>query len=117
MGQREIARDILRKCVRFYGAPDFCPDDQSWLGEKAPPITGMRTMSACMLFLWVARPLLDYRRDPEVEAIVSRSIDAVLHHHHNAAFDLINEVIDHDLSHTGRNGTATGRLSGLRSSL
>lgn len=96
-----IARDILVKCVRLYDAPDFCPEDRSWLGDKAPPITGMRTLSAWMLFLWVARALLDYRRDPEVEAIVHRSIDAVLHHHHNPAFDLINEVINHDLSHTG----------------
>lgn len=100
-----VARDILRKCVKLYDAPDFCPGDQSWLrswlGQETPPITGARTLSAWMLFLWAARPLLDYKSDPAIVEIVDRSIEAVLHHHYNPEFDLINEVINHDLSHTG----------------
>ena len=100
-GYRDVARQILRKCVRLYDRADFCPDDRSWLGDDAPPITGMRTISAWMLFLWVGQTLLDDRHDDEVEAIVSRSIEAVLDHHFNEEIGLINEVVDHDLKHTG----------------
>ena len=98
---RTIALEILRKSVRLYDAEDFCEDDRSWLGDDAPPVTGMRTLSAWMLFLWAGLALLEDRDDPEVEALVSRSIDAVLVGHLNPAFDLVNEVRAHDLGSAG----------------
>ncbi len=100
-GYREIALQLLRKSVRLYDSPTFCPEDQSWLGEDAPPITGMRTLSAWMLFLWVGLALLEDQENAEVEALVDRSIDALFHHHLNEDFGLINEVVGHDLRHTG----------------
>ena len=103
---REVARQILRKCVRIYDRDDFCPDDRSWLGDEAPPITGMRTISAWMLFLWVGQALLEGGPgnsvgDDEVEAIVTRSIEAVLDSHYNEEIGLINEVVGHDMQRAG----------------
>jgi len=45
--------------------------------------------------------LLEGDDDAEVEGIVDRSIDALFDHHLNDDFGLINEVVAHDLQHTG----------------
>ncbi|MFC1607643.1 AGE family epimerase/isomerase [Candidatus Latescibacterota bacterium] len=97
-----LAKDILLKCVRIYDRDDYCPNPAGgMLGPDIPPLTGARMLSEWMVFLWVAMPLLDYKSDPDVEEIVSRCFEAVLDCHYNPQFDLVNEYLNHDLSHTG----------------
>jgi mannose/cellobiose epimerase-like protein (N-acyl-D-glucosamine 2-epimerase family) len=38
------------------------------------------------------------RPDPELEAVARRAVDAVVNHHYNPEFGLINELLNHDLS-------------------
>jgi len=96
-----IAKDILLKCVRIYDSADYCPNPAgNLLGPDTPPLAGARMVSEWMVLLWVVMPLLDYKNDSDVEEIASRCIDAVLNYHHNPRFDLVNEYLNHDLSHT-----------------
>jgi len=96
-----LAKDILLKCVRIYDRDDYCPNPAGKsLGPDIPSMAGARQLSEWMVFLWVVMPLLDYKSDSDVEEIASRCIDAVLNHHHNQEFDLVNEYLNHDMSHT-----------------
>ena len=42
--------------------------------------------------------MLEFKSDPEVEAVGARCVDAILNYHLNPAFNLCNEVLNHDLS-------------------
>jgi len=42
--------------------------------------------------------MLEMRPDQNIEAVAARCVDAVVNHHYNADFGLINELINHDLS-------------------
>ena len=45
--------------------------------------------------------MLAMKPDPELQAVVDRSIDALLNHHFNPRFRLVNELMNHDLSRPG----------------
>jgi mannose/cellobiose epimerase-like protein (N-acyl-D-glucosamine 2-epimerase family) len=51
-----------------------------------------------MVFLRTSYCLLSHKHDTEIEKIISRCIDALMTHHNNSEFDLINEVMNHDLT-------------------
>jgi mannose/cellobiose epimerase-like protein (N-acyl-D-glucosamine 2-epimerase family) len=42
--------------------------------------------------------MLEMHPDPELEAVARRSVDAITNHHFNPDFQLINELLNHDLS-------------------
>jgi mannose/cellobiose epimerase-like protein (N-acyl-D-glucosamine 2-epimerase family) len=54
-----------------------------------------------MVLLNCAQQMLETRSDPEIEAVARRSVDAVMNHHYNPAYGLINEQVNHDLSRIG----------------
>jgi len=62
------------------------------------PVEGPRVLGHWMVLLRMATQMLETAPDPEIEEIAKRSVDALLDHHQNPAFDLMNEVINHDLS-------------------
>ena len=98
----EIAKDTLLKCVRIYDKPDYCPNPAGKnLGPDTPPLSGARILSEWMVLLWAALPLLNYKSDPDVEEVAARCIDAAIKFHYNPGFDLVNEYLNHDLTHTG----------------
>lgn len=93
------ARDLLLKCVAMYDRPDYRPTiGQTYLGADARPFPGARILGVWMVLLRVATQMLERRLDPDVERVADRALQAVLDHHLNPAFNLLNELLNHDLS-------------------
>lgn len=93
------ARNLLLKCVEIYDRPDYRPTiGQTYLGPDARPFPGARILGVWMVLLRVATQILERRADAQVEAVADRAVRALLDHHLNPAFDLLNELLDHDLS-------------------
>lgn len=93
-----LAKEILLKCVRIYDRPDYYPNAGKVLGPDTPPFPGLRFLAAWMLLLRISTPMLERVRDPEIEKIAARCLDAIINYHYNPSFGLTNEVINHDLS-------------------
>lgn len=91
----EIARDIVLRCVRRYDREDY-PEEA--LGPDGPVVPAPRIQGHWMCLINTIGGMLENRSDPELEAILDRSLDAVLNHHYNPEFGLNNEVLNHDLS-------------------
>ena len=51
-----------------------------------------------MLLLRVGSQMLAQRDDPQIKAVVDRSLDAIFNHHYNPEYDLLNEVLNHDMT-------------------
>jgi mannose/cellobiose epimerase-like protein (N-acyl-D-glucosamine 2-epimerase family) len=51
-----------------------------------------------MVLIRIISQMLQQRADLELEKILSHSVDAVLNHHYNPAFQLNNELLNHDYS-------------------
>jgi mannose/cellobiose epimerase-like protein (N-acyl-D-glucosamine 2-epimerase family) len=93
------AKQILLKCVRLYDRPDYRPTiGQTYFGPSAPPFPGARIQGVWMTLIRAATQMLEMRPDPEVEAVASRCVDAITNHHYNADYELINELLNHDLT-------------------
>ena len=103
----DIAKKILMKCVDIYdNRPGYAslppvpntgtanPFNLNLPGVDRPRITGH-----WMVLLNCAQQMLETSRDPEIEALAARSVDAVMDHQYNPAYGLINEYINHGLSH------------------
>jgi mannose/cellobiose epimerase-like protein (N-acyl-D-glucosamine 2-epimerase family) len=87
------------KCVRLYDRPDYRPTiGQTYFGPSAPPFPGARIQGVWMTLIRAATQMLEMRPDPEVEAVASRCVDAITNHHYNADYELINELLNHDLT-------------------
>jgi mannose/cellobiose epimerase-like protein (N-acyl-D-glucosamine 2-epimerase family) len=107
------AREILMKCLRIYDRPEYFPEAAKGYVETLPLIPGARIGGHWFMLLNLATLMLEARPDAEIEAVAGRAVDAVMNYHYNPDFDLINEVINHDLSrpandiaqlvHTGHN--------------
>ena len=94
-----MAKDTMLKCLRIYDRPDYYPRaGADYLGSDAPPFPGARIIGVWMVLLRLTTQMLEFKSDPEVEAVAARCVDAVLNRHMNQEFDLINELINHDLS-------------------
>ena len=88
---------ILLKCVRRYDKPDYHPQiGQTYLGPAARPFPGARVQGVWMVLLRATTQMLAHRDDAELRKVSDRCIDAVLNHHYNPRFGLINELINHD---------------------
>jgi len=95
----EQAKQILLKCVGLYDRPDYRPSiGQTYLGPSAPPFPGARIQGVWMTLIRASTQMLEMRPDKDIEAVAARCVDAVVNHHYNADFGLINELINHDLS-------------------
>jgi mannose/cellobiose epimerase-like protein (N-acyl-D-glucosamine 2-epimerase family) len=95
----EMAKQLVLKCVRLYDRADYRPEiGQTYLGKDARPFPGARIQGVWMVLIRVTAQMLEMRPDAELEKIAARSVDAVLNHHFNPAFNLNNELLNHDLS-------------------
>ena len=101
-GQREPwekAKRLVLKCVGLYDRPDYRPAiGQTYLGPAARPFPGARIQGVWMVLVRVVTQMLEMRPDPELEALARRAVDAVVNHHYNPEFGLINELLNHDLT-------------------
>ncbi len=95
----ELAREIVLKCVHLYDRPDYeLRIGETYLGPGARPFPGARIQGVWMVLIRVTSEMLKTRHEPELERIVSRAVSAVIDHHFNPAFELNNELLNHDLS-------------------
>jgi N-acylglucosamine 2-epimerase len=93
------AREIVLKCLHKYDQPDYLPEiGQTYLGPSAPPFPGARIEGHWMVFLGTTTQMLAMHPDQQLQQISDRSIDALLNYHYNPRFQLINELVNHDLS-------------------
>ena len=91
------ARDTVLKCVRRYDQPDYNPNiGATYLGAGARPFPGARVQGVWMVLLRTTTQMLAMRDDDSLKQISDRCIDALLNHHLNPRFNLINELINHD---------------------
>jgi mannose/cellobiose epimerase-like protein (N-acyl-D-glucosamine 2-epimerase family) len=91
------AQEIIRKCVRRYDKPDYCPDiGKTYLGAAARAFPGARVQGVWMVLLRATTQMLRVRADAELQKLSDRCIDAVINRHYNPRFKLINELINHD---------------------
>jgi len=98
----EMAKGLVLKCDRIYNRPDYAPDIvASYSGPSAIPFPGARIQGVSMVLLRVIGAMLDQQGDRELQAILDRSVDAVTNRHYNPAFDLNNELLEHDYSRPG----------------
>ena len=86
----ELAKETMTKCLKIYDRPDF--------QDGASPYPGARNLWYWMLFMWFGTCMLDFEPDPELEKRTARCVDAIMNHHRHPKFDLMNNVISHDLS-------------------
>lgn len=93
------AIEIIRKSVARYDQPDYYPAiGETYLGPGAPPLSGARILGAWMVLLRLTTQMLRMRPDAELEALSNRALNAILKHHLNPRFELLNELLNHDLS-------------------
>lgn len=93
------ARDIVLKCVRRYDRTDYHPAiGETYLGPSARPFPGARVGGVWMVLIRTITQMLTSHADPDLQRISERAVNAVLDHHLNPRFDLLNELVNHDLS-------------------
>ena len=93
------AKRIVLGCVRKYDRDDYCPQiGETYLGAGARPFPGARIEGVWMMIIRTTTQMLEMHHDDELEALNRRAVDALLNHHWNPQFRLINELINHDLS-------------------
>ena len=91
-----IAKEILLKCLDLYDSNDF--SYQVYYGPEAPEVTAPRIGGHWMVLLRTAYCLLSHRPDNEIETVARRCVDALMNYHFNPEYDLMNEVLNHDLT-------------------
>jgi len=93
------AKQILFKCVRVYDRSDYCPQvAPSHLGPGAPPMPGARALATWMVVLRLVTQMLNHKYDGEIEAVADRCLDAIFNYHYHPQYDLMNEILNHDMS-------------------
>lgn len=95
----DMARELVLKCVRLYDRDDYRPTiGQTYLGPNAPSFPGARIQGVWMVLIRVVTQMLNMRADSDLERAAHRAVDAITKYHYNPGFDLINELLNHDLS-------------------
>ena len=92
------AKDILLKCIRIYDRPDY-PYHADY-GPDVLAMPGERILGHWMILLRLTTQMLEFKSDPEVEQVAVRCVDAVMNKHYIPEYQLINEVLNHDMTRT-----------------
>ncbi|MCE5251251.1 AGE family epimerase/isomerase [bacterium] len=102
-----MAKDIMLQCLKIYDSPDYPPagkDIFGWDPTKTKDadvplvVPAPRIQGHWMLLMRLGTQMLEFKADPEVEAVIGRSVDAVLNHHYSPEFRLDSEVLNHDMT-------------------
>ena len=93
---RALAKETVMKCMRRYESPDYVYT--STYGLDIEPLKAPSVLGHWMVFLNTCSQMLRYEDDKDLRWILQRSTEALLNHHLNPEFDLMNEIINHDLS-------------------
>lgn len=92
----DIAKEIVLSCLEKYDS-----DKYTFFVDYGPPdaqqIPAPRIVGHWMMFMRSSEALLKSRADPDLEHIAERSADALVNSHYVKDFDLIIEVLTHDM--------------------
>jgi len=86
----KLAKDTMRKCWKHYMSPEF--------QDGSSPYPGAKNLWYWMLFMWFGTNMLPLEPDDELEERTAICVDAIMNHHVNPKFDLMNNIINHDLT-------------------
>lgn len=90
------AKEILLKCLKIYNKPDYaCIVNY---GPQAEHAKGPRVLGHWMVIIRLVTQMLEYKSDPELKIIADECVDAIMNYHFNTEYNLINELLNHDLS-------------------
>ena len=92
----EKAKSILFKCLRIYDQPAY-PYHVDY-GSEVAPMKGERVLGHWMILLRLITQMLEFKSDPEVEKVASRCVDTIMNKHYIAEYQLMNEVLNHDMT-------------------
>lgn len=93
------AKKIVLSCLARYDSPDY--DFQVYyLSPNAVKVPAPRVLGHWMILLRSATQLLEISPDKDIEKLASRCVDAILNHHLNPEYNLLNELLDHDMTLT-----------------
>lgn len=87
------AKDIILKAVARYDRPDF-----TYAYEAENRLTGPRILGHWMILLSLSTQMLRQHADTEIKSLADRCVDAIMNHHLNPEFKLLNEALAHDMS-------------------
>jgi len=93
----EKSKEILLNCVDIYDSSGYLYKLEY---SPVPSFThAERVLGHWMIMLRLSTNLLKGRNDVEVEKVSTRCLDALMNHHYHTEFNLMIEVLNHDLSH------------------
>jgi N-acylglucosamine 2-epimerase len=91
-----LAKGIIFHCLERYDRPDY--EYNISYAPGRPKIQGPRVLGHWMIFLSLSTQILKHGPDPDFENLADRCIEAIMKYHMNAEFQILNEVINHDLT-------------------
>ena len=92
------AKNLLLKCVRKYENPDYA--FHANYGPDVTPFPGERVLGHWMILLRLSTQMLEFENDPEVEQVAARCVKAIMNEHFIPEYELLNEVLTHDMTRT-----------------
>jgi len=92
----DISKEILLSCMRRYDREDY--DYEVYYGPEEKHKRPARVLGHWMVLIRMVTQMLELRADPELELLADRCVDAIMKHHFNPEYGLMNEVMKHDLS-------------------
>lgn len=86
------AKEIVLKAVQRYDRPEFT---YNYKAENR--VAGSRILGHWMILLSVCTQMIRQRNDKEIRTLADRCVDAIMNHHLNPEYKLLNEALAHDL--------------------
>ena len=87
------AIEIVLKAVQRYDRSEF-----TYIYKAENRVSGPRILGHWMILLSVCTQMLRQRSDKEIRALADRCVDAIMNHHLNKDYRLLNEALAHDMS-------------------
>lgn len=89
----DLAKEIILKAVKRYDRPEF-----TYAYKAEQRVQGPRILGHWMILLSLSTQMLRQRPDKEIRELADRCVDAIMNHHLNPEYKLLNEALAHDLS-------------------
>lgn len=93
----QLAKEIIFYCLERYDRSDYM-FGYSYFDPGDPKVVGPRVLGHWMIFLSLSTQILTQEPDTKIKNLADLCIDAILKYHLNKEFNILNEVINHDMS-------------------
>lgn len=91
------AKKIILSCLARYDSQDY-EYRVGYLSKTSPNVPAPRVLGHWMVFLRSVTQILENGPDKDMEGIADRCVDAILNYHLNPEYNLLNELLNHDMS-------------------